>query len=168
VSSQARTGRLTVGLVAVWVLLDQLSKHWAENHLRDGRVKHVIWTLDLDLSYNSGMAFGRAKGLGPVVGIVALVVVVGVLISLRKQGSWLSAIAVGLVVGGAIGNLCDRLFRGRGWFRGSVIDFIDLRWWPVFNVADMGVTIGGVLLLLEAWRTSRVPGPRTAEPTPAP
>ena len=70
--------------MAVWVVLDQLSKHWAVNHLRNGRVKHVVWTLDFTLSYNSGMAFGRARGFGPVVGIVALVVVVGLLLSLSS------------------------------------------------------------------------------------
>ena len=53
-----------------------------------------------------------------------------------------------MVMGGAAGNVCDRLFRGSGWLRGSVVDFIDLRWWPVFNVADIGVTVGGLLLVV--------------------
>ena len=53
-----------------------------------------------------------------------------------------------MVIGGALGNVVDRLFRGDGWFHGSVIDFIDLQWWPIFNVADMAITIGGVLLVL--------------------
>ena len=52
-----------------------------------------------------------------------------------------------MVMGGAAGNVVDRLFRGSGWFRGAVVDFIDLRWWPVFNVADIGVTVGGLLLV---------------------
>ena len=57
---------------------------------------------------------------------------------------------MGLVLGGAVGNVLDRLLRGEGWLHGSVVDFIDLQWFPVFNVADMGVTIGGALLVLGA------------------
>jgi signal peptidase II len=57
-----------------------------------------------------------------------------------------------LVAAGAAGNVIDRLFRGDAWFRGSVVDFIDLQWWPVFNVADSAITIGGVLVILGALR----------------
>ena len=88
-------------------------------------------------------------------GVIALVVIVVMLLSLRRGGGMVSMIAVGLVVGGAIGNIADRLFRGRAWLHGSVIDFIDFRWWPIFNVADMGVTIGGALLVLSALLQSR-------------
>jgi signal peptidase II len=60
-----------------------------------------------------------------------------------------AAVAVGLVVGGAAGNILDRLFRsGDGFLKGEVVDFIDLQWWPVFNVADAAVVIGGILLLV--------------------
>jgi signal peptidase II len=96
------------------------------------------------------MAFSQGRGLGPVIGVLALVVVVVLLASLRKGGSVLSAVAVGLVIGGAAGNVVDRLFRaGEGGFlSGRVVDFIDLQWWPVFNVADAAVVIGGILLLV--------------------
>ena len=58
------------------------------------------------------------------------------------------AVALGLVLGGAAGNLLDRLFReGSGFLGGGVVDFIDLQWWPIFNVADAAVTIGGLLLV---------------------
>ena len=60
------------------------------------------------------------------------------------------AIALGLVLGGAFGNLADRLFREPGLFRGAVVDFIDLRWWPVFNLADSAITCGCILLVLTA------------------
>jgi signal peptidase II len=61
----------------------------------------------------------------------------------------LGVLSLGLVLGGAFGNLVDRLFRdGSGFLGGAVIDFIDLQWWPIFNVADMAVSIGGVLLVL--------------------
>jgi signal peptidase II len=58
------------------------------------------------------------------------------------------AVALGLVLGGALGNLADRLFRSPGFGRGSVVDFVDLRWWPVFNVADAAITCGCVVLVL--------------------
>ena len=69
----------------------------------------------------------------------------------------------GMVIGGAIGNVCDRLFRsGNGFLRGEVIDFIDLQWWPVFNVADIAITVGGVLLIGNAWRRGSPRSPAQA------
>jgi signal peptidase II len=139
---------LSLIVAGFWVLCDELSKHWAVNRLSNDRMVDVVGSLRFNLSYNSGMAFGKGKGFGPVLGVVALIVVVYVLIGLRTGASRWSAVAVGLVLGGAAGNLCDRLFRGSGWFRGSVVDFIDFQWWPVFNVADIGVTVGGLLLVV--------------------
>jgi signal peptidase II len=118
----------------------------------------VFWIIDWNLTFNSGMAFSRAQGVGPYIGAVALIVIVVMLLSLRRSGGLASSIAVGLVVGGAIGNIADRLFRGPGWLKGSVIDFIDPRVWPIFNVADMGVTIGGALLVVAALMQSRAAG----------
>jgi len=155
-SGRSKLG-ITLLIAAVVVLLDQLTKRWALNEFADGHIQHVVWTLQFNLTFNSGMAFSRGQGIGPYIGAVALVVVVVLLLSLRRSGSWVSSVAVGLVVGGAIGNLADRLFRERGWLRGRVVDFIDLQWFPIFNVADMAVTIGGVLLLLAAIVESKAP-----------
>jgi signal peptidase II len=74
--------------------------------------------------------------------------VVALLVSLRRGSGTLGAVGVGLVVGGAIGNVIDRLFRSPGWLRGAVVDFIDFQWFPVFNVADMAINIGAGLLIL--------------------
>ncbi len=137
-------------IAVVWALLDQLSKRWALTHLSDGHVDHLFWTLRFNLTRNSGMAFSRGQGFGPILGALALVVVVGLLVSLRRTDSRLGQIGVGLVIGGAIGNLTDRLFRDAGWLRGSVIDFIDPQWWPLFNVADIGIVVGGILLVIGA------------------
>ncbi len=135
-------------MVAVIVIvIDQLAKHWAVNRLSEGDID-LIGSLRFNLTYNSGMAFSRGEGLGPIIGVVAVVVVAVLLVGLRREGSRLGDIASGMVIGGALGNVVDRLFRGDGWFHGSVIDFIDLQWWPIFNVADMAITIGGVLLVL--------------------
>lgn len=142
---------LVVGLV---VAIDQFTKHWAVSQLDDGRVVHVAWTLQFNLAFNSGMAFGRGKGWGPVIGAVAMLVVVALVLSIRRQNDSRMSLAVGLVVAGALGNIIDRLFRNEGWLRGEVVDFIDFQWFPIFNVADIAVNVGGVLLL---WLYLRAP-----------
>ena len=148
-SKASRGTVITVAVAALVVLLDQLTKTWAVNALDDGHDVDVIWTLRFHLTFNGGMAFSQGRGLGPVIGIVAIIVVVILLVSLRRTGSTVAAVAVGLVVGGAAGNILDRLFRsGDGFLKGEVVDFIDLQWWPVFNVADAAVVIGGILLLV--------------------
>jgi len=145
---------LAAGLAVVTV--DQLTKTWAEHRLSDGRTIHLLGSLRFNLTYNSGMAFSQAKGLGPLIGTVGLVVVVFLLAGLRQAGSRASALSLGLVAGGALGNIIDRLFRSNlGFFKGEVIDFIDLQWWPVFNVADASIVVGGLLIVLTAWRSSR-------------
>ena len=146
-------------MAVVVFALDQLTKWWALERLSapDGPID-VIWTLRFNLTFNSGMAFSQGRGLGPVIGAIALVVVVVLVVSVGRGASTLGAVAIGMVVGGAAGNLADRLFRSdSGFLQGHVIDFIDVQWWPVFNVADMAVVIGGLLLVLAAWRSGREP-----------
>jgi signal peptidase II len=82
-----------------------------------------------------------------------LIVVVFVL-TLRRTDSKASIAAVGLIVGGALGNLIDRLFRNEAWLRGRVVDFIDFQWFPIFNVADICINVGGALLIISYLRTS--------------
>jgi signal peptidase II len=136
----------------VWLLLDQLTKWWATDAL-DDRVIDVVWTLRFHLVTNTGASFSVGEGLGPVIGVLALVVVTVLLWTGRSIGSPLGAIGLGLVLGGALGNLLDRAFRsGDGFMGGAVIDFIDFQWWPIFNVADMGVVIGAGLLLVASMR----------------
>ena len=140
--------RLTMAIALAVIALDQLTKHWAVNALTDQPPWHVVWTLQWNLTFNSGMAFSSGTGLGPFIGLVAIVVVVVVVAGVRKNPSKVVAVAAGLVVGGALGNLADRLFRGDGWLHGSVVDFIDFQWFPIFNVADMAVNVGAVLFVL--------------------
>jgi signal peptidase II len=125
-----------------------------------------VWTLRFALGFNSGMAFSRAEGWGPVIGVAATLVLVYLLASLRRAGSAVSLAGLSLVIGGACGNLLDRLFRGDAWMRGSVVDFIDLQWWPVFNVADSAISVGAVLLVLAAFRDPTRSVGATAEPSP--
>jgi len=135
---------------AVVVAIDQLTKSLALSALADGPV-HLIWTLRLDLSFNSGLAFSIGPNLTPLITFVAVVLVGVLLVAAHRVTSTTTAVALGLVLGGALGNLADRLVRGHG---GAVIDFIDLQWWPVFNVADMAITAGAVLLVLTSFRES--------------
>lgn len=146
---------VSVVVAAVCVLVDQVTKHWAINSLNDGHVVHVLWTLQFNLAFNGGMAFGRGQGWGPIIGVVATVVVVAMLVSLRQGHGRLSTVAVGLIIGGAVGNVIDRLLREDGWFRGRVVDFIDFQWFPIFNVADICINIGGALLIIGYFVASR-------------
>lgn len=144
-------GALTIA--AVVVAVDQLTKHWALNALADDEIIDVVGSLRFNLAFNTGASFSVGSGLGPVFSVVVLVVVVALLRMVRSLPGVLSRVAVGLVVGGAVGNLVDRIFReGDGILGGAVVDFIDVQWWPIFNVADMGVVVGAVLLVLTTWR----------------
>ena len=122
--------------------LDQVTKDLAVHDLANGAV-HVIGPFSFDLSYNTGVAFSIGTGL--TVPIVLVVVsVIGIVIwTSRGLPSITGSIAVGLVLGGACGNLSDRLFRGEG---GGVVDFIGSSFWPTFNVADASIVIGALLL----------------------
>jgi signal peptidase II len=137
---------LVFGVAAAVVVLDQLTKTWALHHLRSGP-RHVVWTLRLNLTFNTGIAFSQAAGSTALVTIVALVVVALLLVIARRTSGVLTGVVLGLIIGGAAGNLVDRLVRHHG---GAVIDFIDLQWWPVFNIADAAITIGVVIAVVRA------------------
>lgn len=138
--------RLVLWVAAAVVVVDQLTKLWAVAALEDGPI-HLIWTLDLRLTRNTGVAFSSGEGLGWLFGLIAIVVVVILYRYRRRPPGPLAAVALGAVLGGAVGNLIDRLVRGEAWLRGGVVDFIDLNWWPIFNVADAAITLGVIGLL---------------------
>jgi len=158
-------GRLSLAgaaaVAVVGVAADQLTKSWALEALAGREPIHVLGSLQLALSFNSGMAFSLGQGSGLAIVPVALVVVVVVVFVARHLPGRLAATAVGLVVGGALSNLVDRLLRDHD---GAVVDFIDLQWWPVFNLADACIVVGGALLALCSLRR---PAP-DAEPAPGP
>jgi len=146
---------LALSVAAAIVVVDQITKRWALHRLGDGDEIHLVWTLQFNLAYNSGMAFSRGRGLGPLIGVVAVVVVGVLAVGAARVESLAARIASGMLIGGALGNLLDRLFREDGWLRGRVIDFIDPQWFPIFNVADMGITIGAILFLLATLQQAR-------------
>lgn len=133
---------------AVVLVLDQVTKAWAVNRLGDGSVINIVGSLQFRLVYNRGMAFSRGEGFGPLIGIVASVVVVVLVRWLRRTKPDVRAIAVMSIAVGATGNVIDRLTRESGWMRGPVVDFVDVQWWPVFNVADAAITCGAVALIV--------------------
>lgn len=151
-----RHGAAALVAAAAVVAVDQLSKWWVLEALDGGRVIDLVWTLRLRLVFNTGAAFSSFQGLGPLLGVAAVAVAAGLLLNRRLvSGRW-SAIATGCIAGGALGNLADRLFRSDdGFLTGAVVDFIDVQWWPVWNVADMGVVLGGAALVWHAYRRDR-------------
>jgi signal peptidase II len=145
---------VALGTAALVVVADQLTKSWAVHRLAHGSI-HVVWKLDLILSFNTGSAFGLAKGWAPVITALAALVVVGLLAVVRGVRSDAVAAALGLVLGGALGNLADRVFRGH---HGAVVDFIALHFWPTFNVADACITVGVILAVVLSWRADAAAG----------
>jgi signal peptidase II len=135
-------------VAAVVVVVDQLTKWWALENLRDQTIE-LFWTLQLRLTFNPGASFGLGGGFGRWIGLLALGVVAFLVWQGRTVSSRAGAVVLGLILGGAMGNLVDRVFRAeRGLFSGEVVDFIDLQWWPVFNVADAALVIGGIVLVI--------------------
>jgi signal peptidase II len=147
--------RLPVAIAAMVVVADQITKAWALEHLADGHVDHLFWTLQFNLAFNNGMAFGRGQGWGPVIGVLATVFVVVMLLSLGRQSGRVARWSAGLIIGGALGNIADRVFRGGDFMHGSVIDFIDFQWFPIFNVADICINVGGALMVIGFLLTDR-------------
>ncbi len=161
--------------VALFVLaIDQLSKSWALERLSDGSIIDVVWTLRFNLAFNTGMAFSKGAGSGAIIGLVVLVVVGVLLFVARTMRSRVQLVLVGLIIGGALGNVLDRLFRAplagepSGFMRGAVVDFIDVQWWPIWNVADMAVVVGAIALALYGMRAEPVDDePVAGEPVDA-
>ncbi|MGH8952245.1 MAG: signal peptidase II [Acidimicrobiia bacterium] len=140
------------GLAALVMAADALTKRWASVRLADGPpIVLINGFLELTFTENPGAAFSLFENAGPFLGGAAIVVSVVLLWSLRLERPIMETVAYGLIIGGALGNLVDRLFRGPGFLDGKVIDWINLWRIPTFNVADMSITIAVVLLVIHAW-----------------
>lgn len=142
-------------LVLLWALcltvlvVDQATKAVALAHLDPDEPVQVIGDLlRLRLVFNTGAAFSIGTGMTWLLTIIAVVVVVVVVRISRRLGSRGWAVALGLLLGGAIGNLTDRLLREPGFARGHVVDFVALPNFPVFNAADSAITCAAVLIVL--------------------
>lgn len=140
---------MLVAVAAVVLGLDLATKIAAVHWIEPGNPIEVIGdVVTLKLIRNPGAAFSMATGMTWLLTLVAIAVVVGVIRIGRTLRSPWWALGLGLVLGGALGNLIDRLFRAPGPLQGHVVDFVSVGWWPVFNVADSGVVCGAILLVL--------------------
>lgn len=163
----APLGRRRVGLFAfvaiAVVVIDQLTKWWAVQQLA-GRdpITLVGDLLSLRFVLNPGAALGTAAGYTIVLSVVAIAVTVALVViapRLRDVG-W--AVGLGLFLGGAVGNLIDRLFREPAFLEGHVVDFIDYAGFFVGNVADIALTVAAVVIIWRSWRGHRFDGTREA------
>jgi len=140
-AARTRAWRLAGALCLLVIVLDQVAKALVEANLFAGEQVDVWGPLDLTLAHNEGVAFGLASGGGAllIALTVAALVFVGVLFARNptRPGMW---VAVGLLAGGALGNLIDRIRVGH------VTDFVDVLSWPPFNLADVAITLGVVVL----------------------
>lgn len=139
-------GYRLLGFVAALVVgVDQATKTLALESLSDGPIDVLGGFVTLRITINSGGAFGVLQGVPGFFLVATIGIIVGILLWARnvEHRGWLTAL--GLVLGGGVGNVIDRIVRGHG----GVVDFVDLHWWPVFNVADASIVTGvGLLLLL--------------------
>ena len=139
---------IVVGIVVA--AADQLSKAWAINALTDGPIVVIPGVLQFRLTFNTGASFSILSNQGPILAVVAIGVIITIMVVLGDASRRIEAVALGLVLGGSLGNLLDRVFRGDGWFNGAVVDFIDV---GVFtnNIADIALFVGVGLLLFAAF-----------------
>ncbi|MBD0292512.1 MAG: signal peptidase II [Jiangellaceae bacterium] len=150
-NSNRTGGRRRIGVLlavaATVTVLDQVTKAMATAWLQDGRVVTVIdGIVELRLVRNPGAAFSIATNLTVVFTAIAAVVAVVILRASRRLTSLPWALALGTLLGGALGNLVDRLVREPGPLRGHVVDFVELPNWPLFNVADAAIVGAAVLI----------------------
>lgn len=148
-------------VAAVVLLADQLTKVWALSALDDGARRALVGDLlGLQLTRNPGAALSIATGMTWVLTLVAAVVVLVVLRTARRAASNAWAVTFGLLLGGALGNLGDRLFREPGPLRGHVVDFIAYGDWFIGNVADIAIVVAAGLVMLLVARGVRLDGTR--------
>ena len=144
-----RRVRLLLLVAAVVLTVDVVTKVLAVMLLTPGRPVPIIGdTVTWTLVRNSGAAFSMATGYTWVLTLVAIGVVAGIIWMGRRLVSPWWALGLGMILGGAVGNLIDRFFRSPGPLRGHVVDFLSVGWWPVFNVADSAVVGGAILLVV--------------------
>ena len=159
--------RLLLTLAAVILLADLVTKIIVVATIEPGAdIRLLGGALYLTQLRNMGAAFSFAEGATVLFSLVAVVVAVVIVRTARRMYSTGWAVTLGLVLGGALGNLIDRIFRSPGFLRGGVVDFLsvfgpDGRVWPVFNVADSAIVCGGLLGVLLALRGIEFDGSRT-------
>jgi signal peptidase II len=144
---------LGLAIAALVVVADLLTKRYAALNFDGNPVEIIPGFFGFTYLENPGGAFGFFQNGGVVIGVAAIVVTIVVLGAMATERPPFETVALGFVVGGAIGNLVDRFARGDGIIDGPVIDWIELWFIPTFNIADASVTLAVALILIQAWRT---------------
>jgi signal peptidase II len=162
--ARSRRALALYGTAALVLALDQLTKHLVVTNLA-GRppVDLVGDVVQLRYTTNSGGAFSLLTGAPLFFGIMAMVIIGGIVYASRRAQPLSMLVVLGLILGGALGNLTDRLLRGDGLLRGEVVDFVKVGIWPVFNLADSCVVVGGILLALLLGRAESEHKPAPAD-----
>ena len=144
---------VTLGVALIVIIIDQITKAWAIASLRGQPPIEVVgqW-LRLVYVENTGAAFSLGTGFTIVFSVIAVVVAAVIIRTARKLGSVGWAIALGGLLGGALGNLCDRVLRSPGELRGHVVDFIQFPHYPLFNVADSVVVCSAIAIAVLSMR----------------
>jgi signal peptidase II len=153
-AARRRGGFVVLGIALVVVILDRLTKVWAERALAVHPRDVLGGLLTLRLTTNSGGAFSMGDRAPLFFASAAIVVCVVIVVTAFRSRPAAHGVALGLILGGALGNLVDRVVRGPG-LTGRVVDFIDPHVWPVFNVADASIVCGAILLAVVAFREGR-------------
>lgn len=145
----------TIALIvaAVIVVLDQVTKAWAVAVASEDPIPVIDGWFQILVTRNPGASFSTFTNGGQVIALIAVGIVIGIVALVDRVPSNLDAAALGLVLGGAAGNLIDRIVRGDGFLDGAVIDWFDPSFFPTFNVADSAITVGTIVLLLSAFFT---------------
>jgi len=148
-----RGAAILFGTAAGAYALDRLTKWWVEVSLQ-GRppIRLIPGVLDLRFTSNSGGAFSIGTSAPLLFAAASVVVSALIAVTAWRHSSVLVAASLGLILGGALGNLTDRVIRNPSFLHGSVVDFIDVHVWPVFNLADSSIVIGAVLLAASSFR----------------
>lgn len=142
-------------VVLVCVALDQITKFWALNSLKDNSFFFFNTQIGFSVTTNSGSAFSLFESSTLALSFIAVVLGVGLAIGIYKSSSIFIAFSLALILSGAIGNFIDRLFQYPYAGRGHVTDFIKVYSWPTFNIADSCICIGAVLLIASTMRKSK-------------
>jgi len=140
---------ITIGVLLA--VVDQLTKAWAINNLADAPIVIIDDVFRLRLTFNTGASFSLFSNGGVIIAIIAFGVIGLIMYMLGDASRRIEAVALGMVLGGSLGNLIDRVFRGAGVLDGAVVDWIDVQFFAVFNAADIFINVGVALLLFAAF-----------------
>ena len=144
--------RIAPVIVGSVVLADQLTKAWVVANHSDSPLSIIGTTVEFRVARNSGGAFSTFTNATIVLALLAIGLTIWLVRTLRRTTDLPTVVALSLVLGGAFGNLCDRIFRSPGVLEGHVVDFVKVGSFPSFNVADSAITIGAILLIVLSFR----------------